>query len=160
MAKRVMREPSSELSQENLMRPHADTCQAPWGCTNPTAKASVKESRKIDGLSLCRACYQYVFDQAKEHRASRKVFIYLLRAPARVPKGASSCEAPGCGRAFRAQDVTVRRFVGRLTSGSPRASCRACYQRAYEYKREHPEFQTLEQAWLAMPPREVNRIRS
>lgn len=133
-------------------------CQAPWGCDNPNAKAVGTGARHIDGLSLCRSCYQYTFEQAQSAKvpwANRDSFIYTLRGPARLP-GASvmKCEGVGCDAVFgKNVDNTKRRFVGRITSGKPICACRACYQRAHEYKANHPEVKTIEEAWKLMSPR-------
>lgn len=140
------------------MRRNQKLCQAPWSCDYPTSKATGQGARHIDGLSLCRSCYQYTFEQAEKQDVSwerRNSFIHTLSGPARLPPAiAMKCEGAGCGVVLpKNTDASKRRFVGRFGGGEPICACRACYQRAHEYKGSHPGVQTIEEAWKLMPPR-------
>lgn len=130
-------------------------CQAPWGCSRPTSKKTGHSARRIRGLSLCRGCYQYVWEQAKAQKVPAEdwsEFMEKLSGPKiHATLIEMRCPGPGCGIVL--SEGSARRFIGRDAKSAGIAACKACYQRAWEYQQVHSSL-TLEEAWRQMPPRQ------
>lgn len=106
-----------------------ETCGAPH-CTNPTAHATGGNRRRINGMELCRACYQRAWDLEKSTGKSKEDIMREGLPPVfrPLPRIATTCATAGCGiRLPKNGDVTVRRAIGQYHV------CRNCYQRAWEY---------------------------
>lgn len=134
-----------------------ECCQAPWGCNNVSAQAAKEGGRHILGLSLCRSCYQYAWEQAGDDGRTwenKRQWFFGLPGPARLPESAvMACAGSGCDRVFKKDaNARSRRFVGRLAGGEPLCACRSCYQRAYEFAKERKPM-TIAEAFALMPPR-------
>lgn len=133
------------------------TCRAPWGCNRLTSKIAGTKGRHIDGLSFCRVCYQYTYEQGHKLGVAPEMWPTLIKdlpGPIhRPPVAKMKCEGSGCGDIIpKGVSSDKRRFVGRNAQGLGIAACRKCYQRAWEYKLKHPGI-SLEEAWKQMPSR-------
>jgi len=133
------------------------TCGAP-GCANLTAQATGKGARQINGIQLCRSCYQRIWALSKNTGA---VMDQLMREgvppPKRpLPRIATICAREGC-------NVKLPKNAGayeRRTIGLNHV-CNACYQVAWEQTTKKDV--SLEQAfrelkpkfWRPAPPRKV-----
>lgn len=133
------------------------TCQAPWGCSRVSSKVAGTGARHIAGLSLCRSCYQYVYEQARNSGILPSGWPKLMRRLSgpthEAPVIAMKCAGPGCGDIIpKGATDDKRRFIGRTRENPGISLCRKCYQRAWEYANDHPG-KSLEDAWRQMPPR-------
>jgi hypothetical protein len=103
-------------------------CQAPWGCSKKTAKASGGAKRSINNLELCRGCYQYAWENAKELGQAKEDILPRLDPPKKpLPRISTICAREECG-------VRLRKNSGpehRRTIGLHHL-CRNCYQATWE----------------------------
>ena len=136
-----------------------EKCQAPWGCNYATAKDSGEAARSMYGHKLCRSCYQYAWEQLHELSVSKKESAFKKLPPLRrVPE--DKTERCRCGTLLpKGSSSKKRRFIGRMTGEEPIASCRGCYQRAYEFKRDNPSVETMEDAWRLMPDHAYRKVK-
>lgn len=128
-------------------------CEAPWGCSYATAKDSGEDGRRMYGHELCRPCYQYAWERLHELSDSKKeAQFYKLPPLRRMPEDKDyNCR---CGTFLpKGSTSKTRRFIGRMAGEEPIATCRPCYQQAYEFKRDNPSVKTMEDAWRLMPSR-------
>jgi len=139
-------------------RKKSEICHAPWRCNKTISKIAGDGSRGVAGLSFCRDCYQYTFDQAQKRNLVPDQWPELIKqlpAPLiRPPTRAMRCRGPGCGEILpEGATPNVRRFVGRQPGKKLVPACRPCYERAMEFSHRH-EGMTIEQAFFKMPPRQ------
>ncbi|OHA91245.1 MAG: hypothetical protein A2758_02145 [Candidatus Zambryskibacteria bacterium RIFCSPHIGHO2_01_FULL_49_18] len=100
-----------------------------WWCENP-----IKQIRKVDGIAVCRPCYQYVWEQAKKMGIQMETAFRVVEPPQRNPvRKRIRCSRPECGVVLTPRmDSSEYRWLNRSTP-----VCRNCYQTTWEYKEKH-----------------------
>lgn len=123
-------------------------CGMSW-CSNQIALLTKGDRRRINGVDVCRRCYQYVWEQMKASgRTMQEVQIVLLKPPKRaLPKVRITCARKNCNVVFRKGEGSEsgRRRVGLLQV------CRNCYETTWEVAKAKDL--TLEKAWKLLPPK-------
>lgn len=129
-------------------------CSAPWGCTELSSKASGKRSWRIGNVELCRKCYSYVWEHAKDLDKTMAEIFQILPGPTRtLPKIATVCARKGCTETFEGgEGGPRRRHIGLLHV------CVRCYQAAWERSRMFDPVISLEQAFLLLPDKSLPRV--
>jgi hypothetical protein len=124
-----------------------ELCHAPWGCSNPTAKSSGKGKRSIDDVEICRPCYQYAWEKAKELGKNISEVFYTLPNPHRpLPAIKTKCHRTGCPVTFeKGERNGFRRRIGNFHV------CRNCYESAWE--RSKDKGISIEEAFQMLPPK-------
>jgi hypothetical protein len=123
-------------------------CGMSW-CSNPIALLTIGTSRRINGIDVCRRCYQYVWEQAKARgRTMQEILTFPLVPPKRpLPKVRAVCARKNCGVVFKEGEGSegARRHVGLLHV------CRNCYETTWELAKAKGLM--LEEAWKLLPPK-------
>lgn len=129
-------------------------CGAPWGCSELSSKASGKRSWRIGNTELCRKCYSYVWEHAKDLGKTMVEIFHTLSGPNRsLPCIATKCARKGCTETFAdGEGAPRRRHIGLLHI------CKTCYQAAWEMSRTFDPIISLEQALLLLPERNLQRV--
>lgn len=128
--------------------PRTKTCGSPW-CNRLTSKASGGETRKIGGVGVCRACYQYVWEQSRRVGKPMAEILHTLPPPRRsLPAIETACARANCKVVFREGERGLkRRRIGL------RHVCQRCYQAAWEFSKAKGI--SLGEAFLKLPPQGV-----
>ncbi len=122
-------------------------CGAPW-CNNPTESAQGKDKRQLNGIEVCRRCYQYVWEKARELGCPKEeLFPNNIDPPKRpLPRVKAVCPRQGCGKVLRENaDAKERRCIGLMHV------CNQCYQAAWELAKE--QGLTLKEGWDRLKPK-------
>lgn len=129
-------------------------CGAPWGCTELSSRGSGKRSWKVDDVELCRKCYSYTWEHAKDQGKTMSEIFLTLPGPQRpLPSIATQCARKGCTEAFRKNEGSLRRrHIGLLHV------CVACYQAAWELSRTFEPVISLEQAFKLLPEKGWHKV--
>lgn len=103
-------------------------CGSPW-CDN-----TVKATRKIDGVIVCRACYQYVWEQSQKTGEPIALVFSKVEPPKRpLVRIRTKCFRPGCKVILTPEmDSKEYRWIERDIP-----ICRNCYETTWEYKTNH-----------------------
>lgn len=119
-----------------------------WWCKNP-----VRQVRKIDKVLVCRACYQYVWDQAQKTSEPIWKVFRKVAPPQRTPAlKRTRCARRGCSIVLApVPDVKQRRWIGRQ-----HPVCRNCYEAVWEYQRKH-NLSSMENALGRIPPKRLGK---
>ncbi|MBP9855704.1 MAG: hypothetical protein KBC48_00130 [Candidatus Pacebacteria bacterium] len=119
-------------------------CAAPW-CHRPTAASTGQSARQINSKQLCRACYQYVWEQAKlDGKEMGEIFSSLPPPKKTLPAIKTKCARKGCDVKFEEGNKGQhRRHIGL------HHVCRNCYEATWEWakRRNIP----LEKAFAQLP---------
>ncbi len=122
-------------------------CGAP-GCANLTASAAGKAPRRINGVELCRGCYQRIWELSKK---INKPMEQIVREGAPLPKRPlprieTTCAREGCDVELPENaGPNVRRTIGLLHV------CNPCYQLAWEHSVKKGV--SIEEAFREMKPK-------
>lgn len=122
-------------------------CGAP-GCSNLSARAAGKDSRKINGTELCRGCYQRIWELEKKTGISKEDILRNgAPEPQRpLPRIATTCAREDCDVELpEGAGANVRRTIGLLHV------CNPCYQLAWEHSVR--DRITIEEAFHQMKPK-------
>lgn len=122
-------------------------CGAP-GCTKPSARVAGKAPRKIDGVELCRGCYQRIWELEKKTGTPKEEILRNgAPEPQRpLPRIATTCARENCGVALpEGAGPKIRRTIGLLHV------CTPCYQLAWEHSVR--DGISIEEAFKRMKPK-------
>lgn len=125
------------------------TCGSPWGCSNQTSHDEHGQCRTVDGASICRACYQYVWENCRQYKKAGVMSFMSLEGPRRpLERRESTCSREGCTRELK--PGTGQAF--RVINNQP--ICQPCYQAAWELsKKRSVPLATARKEMLAKKPR-------
>lgn len=108
-----------------------DKCGSPWGCSNRTAHSEHGQRRTVDGASICRACYQYVWENCRQdNKAGVMTFMGLEGQKVPLERKECKCSGEGCTRELK--PGTGQAF--RVINNQP--ICHSCYQAAWELSKK------------------------
>ena len=122
-------------------------CSAP-GCRKLTARAAGKASRRINGVELCRGCYQRIWGLEKKTGTPKEEILQNgAPEPQRpLPRIETTCAREDCGVPLpEGVGAKVRRTMGLLHV------CNPCYQMAWE--RSVRDGVSIEKAFNRMKPK-------
>jgi len=135
-----------------MLQHRTKICGAP-GCPQLSAEAAGKSFRRVNGIPVCRNCYQRAWEYAKD-RGLKLSEIQLTRLPhpqLPPPAPAATCARAGCDVSFAEGErgEVGRRFIGGKTV------CNPCYQIAWSKAKENKI--SLSRSLATLPPKGTYR---